>query len=135
MSMSLKNEPAPEMKILRQKSTFVKYTPDVNNQPPQQCGGCTTKQCGIAGFVPLNTFKANVFFPRSSLPHGGLPTFHQKSTCLKKINFQDFGNANWSRYTLTSSPNETLVVHCVALRTSNRARKRRSTQKEEKRRG
>ena len=31
------------------------------------------------------------------MPHGGLRTFHQKSTCLDAINLKRFSGAIWSR--------------------------------------
>jgi hypothetical protein len=48
-------------------------------------------------------------------PHGGLRTFHHKSTCLTTIDFTEFSNVNWSRNNLKSAPNETFVAHRVVI--------------------
>ena len=55
-----------------------------------------------------------------SYPHGGLRTFHQKSTRLKIINFTDFSGANWSRITPESGVAETLEAHRVEVCTIER---------------
>ena len=46
-------------------------------------------------------------------PHGGLRTFHQRSTCLEAVNFTAFPVQIWSRYPPEFRRRETLVVHGV----------------------